>query len=221
MDYDEVNNCMTEQQKNSLKTAALQQLLQKVLGGAQEYTSYDDVNNQLTEQQKNSYQTAALQQLAEADIGGGTIVPLADYVDISTFTITDKDGLIEAINDGKGFYVNGNVLPTGEVSDVLFSGAINNDKIILTSNLTYALLGGTDYSLEQMTLNFDKNTGTLDPSDPAFQTEFVFPHVDTSTPMFKLLTLGELTINIGSSTYTYNGTQDVSITIADGENTEF
>lgn len=71
MDYDEVNNCMTEQQKNSLKTAALQQLLQKVLGGAQEYTSYDDVNNQLTEQQKNSYQTAALQQLVEAGIGGG------------------------------------------------------------------------------------------------------------------------------------------------------
>lgn len=70
MDYDEVNNCMTEQQKNSLKTAALQQLLQQVLGGAQEYTSYDDVNNQLTEQQKNSYQTAALQQLAEAGIGG-------------------------------------------------------------------------------------------------------------------------------------------------------
>lgn len=71
MDYDEVNNCMTEQQKNSLKTAALQQLLQQVLGGAQEYTSYDDVNNQLTEQQKNSYQTAALQQLVEAGIGGG------------------------------------------------------------------------------------------------------------------------------------------------------
>ena len=221
MDYDEVNNCMTEQQKNSLKTAALQQLLQKVVGGAQEYTSYDDVNNQLTEQQKNSYQTAALQRLAEADIGGGIIVPLADYVDITTFTITDKDGLIEAINDGKGFYVNGNVLPTGEVADVLFSGAIDNDKIILTSNLTYALLGGTDYSLEQMALNFDKNTGALDPTNPASMTEFIFPHVDTSNPGLKLLTLGELTINIGSDTYTYNGMHDENITIADGENMGF
>ena len=153
--------------------------------------------------------------------GGGAIVPLADYVDISTFTITDKDGLIEAINEGKGFYSNGQVLPTGEVSDGLFSGAIDNDKIILTSNLNYGVLGGTDYALEQMTLNFDKDTGALDPSDPVFQTEFLFPHVDTSTPMSKVLTLGELTITIGSDTYTYNGSQDVNITIADGENMGF
>lgn len=223
MDYDEVNNCMTEQQKNSLKTAALQRLLQQVLGASQEYTSYDDVNNRLTEQQKNSYQTAALQQLAEAGIGGGggAIVPLEDYVDISTFTITDKDGLIEAINEGKGFYLNGSVAPTGEVGDGFFSGAIDGDRIILTSSLNYALISGTDYALEQMTLHFDKNTGTIDPNDPAFQTEFIFPHVDTSTPGLKALTLGELTINIGSDTYTYNGTQDVNITIADGENMEF
>lgn len=153
--------------------------------------------------------------------GGGVIVPLEDYVDISTFTITDKDGLIEAINEGKGFYLNGTVAPTGEVGDGFFSGAIDGDKIILTSTLTYALISGTDYALEQMTLNFDKNTGTLDPNDPAFQTEFIFPHVDTSNPMSKVLTLGELTITIGSDTYTYNGTQDVNITIADGENMGF
>lgn len=153
--------------------------------------------------------------------GGGVIVPLEDYVDISTFTITDKDGLIEAINEGKGFYLNGTVAPTGEVGDGFFSGAIDGDKIILTSTPTYALISGTDYALEQMTLNFDKNTGTLDPNDPAFQTEFIFPHVDTSNPGLKALTLGELTINIGSDTYTYNGTQDVNITIADGENMGF
>lgn len=153
--------------------------------------------------------------------GGGIIVPLEDYVDLSTFTITDMDGFIAAINDGKGFYVNGTVLPTGEVSDMLFSGAIDNDKIILTSNLTYAILGGANYALEQITLTLDKNTGTLDPNDPPFQTEFVFPHVDTSNPGLKVLTLGELTINIGSDTYTYNGTQDVNITIADGENMGF
>jgi len=153
--------------------------------------------------------------------GGGTIVPLEDYVDLSTFTITDKDGLIEAINDGKGFYLNGAILSTGEVADGFFSGAIDNDKIILTSSLTYGLYGGTDYALEQITLNFDKNTGTLDQNNPGFQTEFFFPHVDTSNPGLKMLTLGELTINIGSDTYTYNGTQDVNITIADGENTEF
>ena len=30
-----------------------------------------------------------------------------------------------------------------------------------------------------------------------------------------------LTINVGSDTYTYNGSQDTTINIADGENTEF
>lgn len=153
--------------------------------------------------------------------GGGAIVPLEDYVDTSTFTITDKDGLIEAINEGKGFYSNGNVMPTGEVSDLIFSGAIDNDKIILTSNLNYAVIAGTQYSLSQTTLNFDKNTGALDPTNPASMTDFIFPHADTSTPMSKVLTLGELTITIGSDTYTYNGTQDVNITIADGENMGF
>ena len=97
MDYDEVNNCMTEQQKNSLKTAALQQLLQQVLGAPQEYTSYDDVNNQLTEQQKNSYQTAALQQLVEAGIGGGK-----QYTLILDTTLSDVEEILPLSSDIDG-----------------------------------------------------------------------------------------------------------------------
>lgn len=211
MDYDEVNNCMTEQQKNSLKTAALQQLLQKVIGGAQEYTSYDDVNNQLTEQQKNSYQTAALQQLAEADIGGGgAIVPLSDYIN-DMWVITDKDGLISAIEDGKGFYLGDS---QARVVSIL-GGAVADGKITLT---TSPIVDGSNGQLAQIAITYDEVTGA-----PISQETYAFtwPHVTSVGAGFSLLNLGKLTLNIGNDTYEYDGSQDVNITIADGENMEF
>lgn len=210
MDYDEVNNCMTEQQKNSLKTAALQQLLQKVVGGAQEYTSYDDVNNQLTEQQKNSYQAAALQQLAEADIGGDVIVPLSDYID-ENWVITDKDGLISAIEDGKGFYLG----DSHARAVIILGGAVADGKITLTTSPT---VDGSNGQLAQMAITYDEVTGA-----PISQEAYAFtwPHVTSVGAGFSLLNLGKLTLNIGSNTYEYDGSQDVNITIADGENMGF
>lgn len=69
MTYDEINNCLSEQQKTSLMTAALQTMVEDASGVPQEYTNYDDVNNQLSEQQKSSLMAAALMYLK--DNGGG------------------------------------------------------------------------------------------------------------------------------------------------------
>lgn len=71
MTYDEINNCLSEQQKMSLMTAALQTMVADASGVPQEYTNYDDVNNQLSEQQKSSLMAAALMYLKDNGGGGG------------------------------------------------------------------------------------------------------------------------------------------------------
>lgn len=71
MTYDEINNCLSEQQKTSLMTAALQTMVEDASGVPQEYTNYDDANNQLSEQQKSSLMAAALMYLKDNGGGGG------------------------------------------------------------------------------------------------------------------------------------------------------
>ena len=77
MTYDEINNCLSEQQKTSLMTAALQTMVADASGAPQEYTNYDDVNNQLSEQQKSSLMAAALMYLKDNGGGGGLGIPLS------------------------------------------------------------------------------------------------------------------------------------------------
>lgn len=216
MDYDEVNNCMTEQQKNSLKTAALQQLLQKVLGGAQEYTSYDDVNNQLTEQQKNSYQTAALQQLAEAGVGGGDIVDLTPYFDPQTFTL-DVEEVIPLVREGGHIY-SLNISGQGEEGMTMcFSGAVIQNNLLQFTGVPVMMRNGTSGNIVTYNFAFDATTGAIDPSSMAN-----FPAtLNYNTTQGGDLKLHSLTINVGSATYEYDGSQDVNVTIADGENMGF
>lgn len=201
MDFDSINNCMSDQQKLSLSAASLSALT----GGSQ---TYDDINNKMNDHEKLSLIASALTQL---DGGSGAILPLSDYLDVSSLTVlTDKDGLISAIEDGNGFYM---VDPNSGLGLILY-GAIDDDTIKLFSFPALA-----DQQLMSFSFAFDKNTGTLDPTKTGV-TGFAFPNhttIDSNT----ILGLGKLTINIGSNTYEYDGSQDVNITILDGESMGF
>lgn len=201
MDFDSINNCMSDQQKLSLSAASLSALT----GGS---LTYDDINNKMDDHEKLSLIASALTQLGGG--GGGAILPLSDYLDVSNPTVlTDKDGLISAIEDGNGFY-----MANPYYGPLILHGAIDDDTIKLSSSPALS-----DQQLLSTSLAFDKNTGTLDPTKMG-ATAFGFPN-HTTIDGDTILGLGKLTINIGSNTYEYDGSQDVTITIADGENMEF
>lgn len=200
MDFDSINNCMSDQQKLSLSAASLSALT----GGS---LTYDDINNKMNDHEKLSLIASALTQL---DGGSGAILPLSDYLDVSNPTVlTDKDGLISAIEDGNGFY-----MADPYYGPIILHGAIDDDTIKLSSSPAL-----TDQQLMSVSLAFDKNTGALDPTKTS-TIAFGFPNHTTSDSN-TILGLGKLTIHIGSNTYEYDGSQDVNITIADGENMGF
>lgn len=58
MDYNSINNCMSDQQKLSLSAAALQEMVNGDL-------TYDDINNKMSDQQKLSLIAASLQELKD------------------------------------------------------------------------------------------------------------------------------------------------------------
>ena len=67
MDYNSINNCMSDQQKLSLSASALNQIL------GREPQTYDEINDKMSDQQKLSLIASALQELKE---GGGEKAPL-------------------------------------------------------------------------------------------------------------------------------------------------
>lgn len=155
--------------------------------------------------------------------GGGAVVPLTDYLDPTTLGISDLNELISAIEDGKGFYLDLGDAGGGIVPDGIYSGAVTDTEIILSSSPLILNLGSAAqprYALEQVNFHFDKTTGVLDPT--AANTIVAYPFANSAaTPGRTMLGLGTLTVNIGSDTYTYDGSTDTTITILDGENTEF
>lgn len=156
--------------------------------------------------------TAVMSQKAVTDAigGGGAIAPLSDYID-GNWAITDKEGLISAIEDGKGFYLGD---PQGRTA-VILGGAVTDGKIAIS---TSPMLDGHGGQLIQMSVTYDEATG-----EPVAQSTYVFtyPHVTDVGYGYSMLNLGKLTLNIGSDTYEYDGSQDVNITIADGEDMGF
>lgn len=142
--------------------------------------------------------------------GSGAILPLIDYLDLENYSLTNIDELTDAIAVGKGFYLIDPVSNLG----ILFQGEIDGNNIKFRS---LPFFGGT--TLGTFDIVFDKNTGALDPSQ-AGGTIFNFSH-STTEGAYTYLGLGKLTINIGSDTYEYDGSSDVSITILDGESMGF
>lgn len=139
----------------------------------------------------------------------GAIVPLEDYVNTSTFAITDKAGLISAINAGKGFYMEQNAEP------VTLSGTITGGRIYLATSPQFDADG---QMLASYKLIYDETTGNALGQDACMA---AWPNKTDMGQGMTLLSLGKLTINVGSDSYEYDGMQDVSITIADGESMEF
>lgn len=209
MDYNSINNCMSGQQKLSLAASALNQMV------GQEPKTYDEINDTMSDQQKLSIIASALQTLKDQGGGSGTIEPLNDYLDPATLVVSDLNGLISAIEDGKGFYLDLGDAGGGIIPDGIYSGSVTDTEIILSSSPLILNLGSAAqprYVLEQLNFHFDKTTGVLDPT--AANTMVAYPFANSAaTPGRTMLGLGTLTINVGSDVYTYDGSSDVTISI--------
>lgn len=154
--------------------------------------------------------------------GGGAIVPLTDYFSPSGLgQITDLDGLVQAINDGKAFYLSAESLqPGGVLPEGIYNASIENGVITLSgAPIITSLPNSAGGSIVSLSLNFDAETGAPAPN-PFGGVVFTLPHSTTARGQTSL-TLGKLTLNIGNDTYEYDGTQDVNITILDGESMGF
>lgn len=151
-------------------------------------------------------------------IGGGgesMIANLEDYMDIGTLTLTDVEGVKEAINAGKVFYLNVGGEGTGLVLDGFYNGAIDGDYIIITSApMLTEVVGGEGGLLAGIKFNFDATTGIIDLTKP-FSNIFTFPH-STVSDINRNLALGKLSITSGGDTHEYDGSQDVDIDISGG-----
>lgn len=149
---------------------------------------------------------------------GGTVVLLNDYINRQTMTITDLDGIRQAIEDGKALYWN-NPAGDGTLPDMFFDAAIDQNTITLTSTPQFMDLGGA-MLLASTVLTFDAQTGAPT-SNTVLKGMPLTLMGQAGGQIGYLPKLAKLQINIGSDTYEYDGTQDVNITIADGENMGF
>lgn len=156
------------------------------------------------------------------NLGGGSVVPLTDYFDLSgAGQITDLDGFIQAINDGKAFYLSAESLQMGGVfPEGIYNASIENGVITLSgAPIMTSLPNDAGGGIVSLSLSFDAETGAPAPN-PFGGVTFMLPHSTTAQGQTSL-TLGKLTINIGDDTYEYDGSQDVDITILDGESMGF
>lgn len=155
-------------------------------------------------------------------IGGGggqggesMIANLEDYMDLGTLTLTDVEGVKEAINAGKAFYLNLGGEGTGLVLDGFYNGAVDGDNIIITSApMLTEVVGGEGGALTGIKFYFDATTGIIDYTKPSLNV-FAFPHSTVSNAN-RNFALGKLSITSGSDTYEYDGSQDVDIDISSG-----
>lgn len=148
----------------------------------------------------------------------GSLAMLNDYVDGDTFTVTDLEGLKQAINDGKAFYWND---PTGDgaLPDGYFNISLQNGEIKAVTVPDFVEVGSGHWILTSYGFTADATTGI-----PTGVAEKTLPLIGETDQMGNITfkpEIATLRINIGSVTYEYDGTEDVFIDILDGENTEF
>lgn len=156
-----------------------------------------------------------LNGLVDGQGGESMIANLGDYMDLETLTLTDVEGVKEAINAGKVFYFNISGEGTGLVLDGFYNGAIDGDYIIITSAPMFTENTGEEGGLlAGLKFYFDATTGIIDFTKP-FSNLFAFPHT-TVQDTTRRFTLGKLSITSGSDTYEYDGSQDVDIDISSG-----
>lgn len=149
------------------------------------------------------------------NLGGGDIVDLTPYFDMQTFTL-DVEEVVPLIEEGGHIY---SLTIPGQGEDgmtIYFSGASIVDDQIQFTGIPLMTRSGTSESIGSYNFAFDASTGAMDPSSIANS-----PAVSFDITQGGVLKLQSLTINIGSDTYEYDGSQSVNITIADGENMGF
>lgn len=77
MDFNSINNCMSNQQKLSLSAAALQQMIDNG------ELTYDDINNKMSDQQKLSLIASALQELKDKSSAPLPLYIMPSFADYS------------------------------------------------------------------------------------------------------------------------------------------
>lgn len=144
--------------------------------------------------------------------GESMIVKLEDYVDITTMAIKDLDGIKEAINDGKMFYMNENDESSAIVFDGLYNGSITNDHIILTGTpLMQENEGAEGGAVLSIKLFFNKDTGVIDVTK-SMGNSFTFTH-SVNVGGVNRMKMGKLEIEVNGTTYEYDGSEDVFISL--------
>lgn len=88
MDFDSINNCMSDQQKLSLSAASLSALT----GGS---LTYDDINNKMNDHEKLSLIASALTQLG----GGGEALTI--NIGSTTYVYDGSEPVTITILDGE------------------------------------------------------------------------------------------------------------------------
>ena len=149
---------------------------------------------------------------------GGTVVLFNDYINGQTMTITDLDGVRQAIEDGKALYWN-DPAGNGTIPDMFFDATIDQNTITITSAPQFMDFGGGTTLLASMVFTFDVQTGA--PTSSVIKGMPITLMGQEGNLIGYLPRLAKLQINIGSDTYEYDGTQAVNITILDGESMGF
>lgn len=140
--------------------------------------------------------------------GDNNVVNLMDYIDLQTY-IFDLDRLMPKLQELDNIYT----ISYADAVLVFYGVGSTGGNLVFYSFPTVVETGG-HVNLSWYTLSIDMTTGELRGLD----TQTIALDV-TSNNELKLS--HPLTINVGGSTYEYDGSQDVNITIADGENMEF
>lgn len=149
------------------------------------------------------------------DLGDGDIVDLTPYFDMQTFSL-DVEAVTPIIEEGDHMYSLTFAMPGQVAITMHFSvAAIANGKIQF-SGIPAIYQTSTSADITSFNLSFDASTGAVDPT--SLSTRPI--HLET-TQNGDVKNGHTLTINVGSDTYEYDGSQDVNITIADGENMGF
>lgn len=148
------------------------------------------------------------------NLGGGDIVDLTPYFDLQTFTL-DVERVIPLVEEGGHMYSL--TLPLAGGSSTIYFSAANmaTDRVEFTG-IPSVIRNGTRGDLLFFNFAFDATTGVLDPTSLA-----TTPISFETTQNGYLKNSQKLQIIIGGTTYEYDGSNFVRITILDGESMGF
>lgn len=147
--------------------------------------------------------------------GGGDIVDLTPYFDLQTFTL-DVEAVTPMIEEGGHIYGLTLAVPGEGAMTIYFSAAAITDGKIQFIGIPTINQTSTSADITSYNLSFDASTGVIDPTSMSS-----YPIHLATTENGYVKNGQSLQINIGETTYEYDGSKFVRISIADGENMGF